>query len=346
MADDTAPLDGATNNDGQGAAAPSQPNIPVADVQAGMDADSGGGASQPQGSAEPQSSVGLRDIARQHYGFDFATQFGSDDEFFSSLLNTARDYQSRQNDFAIAEQVRGNWDAYQEFLRSQQKAQQAAPQEKGWWDPPKYDVSLDNQMRTDANGTIRFTDGTIVPPEILNQRIAYHRYTAKWIDDLRHNPQKAMAPILESFKQELREEFRKSRQEEHRHQSASGILNQNAHWLYADPDRERLTPVGELYQRHIEVARDIGITDPVAKDRYAQSMMELEWARNQLRSSQAATAQPTDQGEVEKQRFLAASRKPRNGTSAGYANSPRREINSGNLGQILAEALKDVDKPW
>jgi len=335
----------------------------VADVSAEAGSEDSGYES-PEASAEQGAAT--QQAPEDYYaGFRDLPQFqGMDDrQIAQNLYETmqreqaaTRALQQYQQLVPVVSEYLPQREAFQKWREAQQAPaqQQAAPQPEpekpSWWSPPQLKDSYKQYLVRDAEG--RETIAEHAPLEAKAQLTEWMNYRADFARKFLDNPEQALGPMVEQIatqraEQMVSQQITRQRQENFVQQ----IEQENAEWLYQDPEKKIASREGVIVQKYIEDAKGMGISDPEARWDYAVAKLERDLALQVVQQfqqqapapQQAAPApQPAPQQNQQQQQaqrnmeFLRTQAKrtaPRNSAATTDSRVPQRPL-------TFAERLK------
>lgn len=250
-------------------------------------------ASQPSAPAEPQQSSPWD-------AFKQIPQFaGKDDRAIAAGLYQAfqreqaatqalRQYQSI---LPVAQEYINHRPAFQKWLESQQAqpAQQAAPPQQKWWNPPEIKDSHRRYLVKDEAG--RDVIAPNAPYDAQQSLTEWMNYRADFAQKFLSNPEEALGPMIaEMAQKQAREIVENTIQQKDRENFVTTFERENADWLY-DSETGNVSVEGAAFHKYVEQARSWGIPPGESRAKFAADMVELDlW-----RSRQAGLAQPPQQ---------------------------------------------------
>ena len=245
-------------------------------------------------------------------------QFADDEAAIRHLAEQARQYQQIQ---PYWNQVAPNYSKYQEWLAQQQQAQQqpaqpAQPAKKPYWEPlPELDQAALRMVAHDpATGQIVVKPEYrgVVAPDLPQKVQAYLQAKQDRESKLLNDPVGAIWGGVEERLQGIFEQREKQLAERmYQDMQARQYLRDNASTLFqfdangrplTDPQtgQHAMTPYGQAFSHYLDEATQLGIAQPMARERYARQM-----AQSYLALQQPAQAPPeTQQQKANKGNFL------------------------------------------
>lgn len=197
----------------------------------------------------------------------------------------ARALQQYQQIIPIASEYLSNKDAFLQWRQAQQAPQQqhaaaqpqSAPQQDPWWNPPKLKEGYRSYIVRDAEG--REVIAEHAPLEAKAALTDWMNYRADFARKFLDNPEQTIGPMVEQIAAQRASELVNSQVTRMRQeQFVSKIEQENANWLYSDPEKKIASREGVLVQKYIEDAKAMGIGDPEARWNTAVAMLERDLA--------------------------------------------------------------------
>lgn len=250
-----------------------------------------------QGQQPPQTQAqweGIRDAAKR-LGHDLP--FQDDGAALNALVNAWGQGQQRNAYADLGMQMAPHARQFQEWLASQQPAQQ--PAQEGPWSPPKFDERYWSVVEQDPEtGRVRSKAG--YSPVFGEQAQAYLDYVQESQRQMQTNPVEWVQRMAGGYIQEqIQKGIQQSLGGYQTKVQAESLVQQNANWIFQvdhqgnrvinpQTGRPALSPAGASYARHADyAAKQLGIMDVKGQDRYARDQLELEIYRQQQRQAQA-----------------------------------------------------------
>ncbi len=270
----------------------------------------------PQSTPAPTTPAyeSARDFASKALGYKADTY--SDDESF--LRAVVAGEQTLRRQLAEATQLAQYGHLY---LQQQQPKAPAAdkPDPLARYKAPEFDQAWLSQVEKDEAGNLRPRPGA--DPAIIPKLHAYQRYQAEVAQKMTSDPAGYFKDLIENVAAEkaqaiFQEQFQKSQSDQY----TNNFLRENSNWLLQQDSQGRivqnpatgqamLTPAGGRFLHYMQEAESLGITNPVAQERYATRGLQAE-----LYAPAAQGRQAVDAGEVQKQALLNANNRNRSGS--------------------------------
>ena len=265
-----------------------EPQAPAQATQAEAPAGVQQGGRQPQGEApagQPASS--LRDVIQGNLGYQFGQEVDGDWGALSHLVaraNRAAELERQAQQQNVYTQL-GQQLAPKARELGQFFQQQAAPPEPKAkpWEPPAFDERiLPLLVQDEATGM--FTSKPGVDPNFARQ--ANERL--EWQRNFQKNPTGVFDAYVQSKQGEMEarilEKVRAEQAQANEQATVYQIAQQNAGWFYQlDPSGQPMvipgtnqyavTQRGQEYLQYMQAIRQMGVTDPVNRDRLARALM-------------------------------------------------------------------------
>lgn len=195
--------------------------------------------------------------------------------------------------------------------------QQAQPAQRNPWEPPPFNqdlvphywqpiIGLDGKPVLDEAGQVREGWAPHTPPEFIQQAREFTAWQENWQDQLLRDPQKALAPMIQTearrIAAEEREQYLRQTAVQTQQQTAARYCQEqmeaNAAILFArDPftnqiDRTQLTQAGDAMRRQIDALLSAGLTDQKMAWDIASQMIGLAPAQSRANPLPASPAAP------------------------------------------------------
>lgn len=248
--------------------------------------------SQPtQASAQPAGSV--YDAFKQLPEFN-----GADDVTIARTLYQSmqgyRDAQGQLRQYqsmmpATLEYMQ-NAEQYRQWQAQQKAAQQQAPAQPKWWDPPQVKDEWRQYIVRDPE-TGREIIAPDAPIDAQAQIKAYQAYTANFAKKFVTDPEGTLKPFIESIAQQKAQELVQQQLGQYTAQNyVQSLEQQNSDWLY--DGNGQVTPEGQAIRGYIAQAAQAGIATAEGRWQYATSMLERDLLNLRYQQVQQMFATP------------------------------------------------------
>jgi len=219
---------------------------------------------------------------------------------YNGYQEAQRQLEQYQQVLPYAQQYLQNQPAFEEYQRNQEAfrnwmaAQQAPkPEEKpSWWNPPKVKDTWKSYIVRDPQ-TGREVISPDAPLEAQHALREYQAYTADFARKLVTDPQATLSPFVEQVASEKAQELVNQYLGQYQAQNyVQGLEQQNADWLY--DANGNVSQEGQAIQGYIAQAQQMGIQSPEARWQYATGMLQrdlLDLRYRQLSQPQQAAPQ-------------------------------------------------------
>jgi hypothetical protein len=261
-------------------AAPEAPeaSAPVADSQPA--ASSEGGFSTPYEAFRHLPEFQGQDdlaIARNLYGA------------FNGFQQAQRSLQQYQSIIPHATEYLQNRQAYEKWKQEQAAAQAPKKEEPPrWWNPPQVKDTWRSFIVRDPQTGKEVIDPN-APFEAQQALREYQAYTADFARKFVTDPENTLKPFIEQVAMAKAQELVQQQLGSYKAQNyVQSLESQNSDWLYS-PDGQ-VTPEGQAIQAYIQQASEIGISTPEARWQYATGMLQRDLLN--LRYQQMQQMQP------------------------------------------------------
>lgn len=219
----------------------------------------------------------------------------------------ARALQQYQQLVPVASEYLSNRQQYQQWRAAQQASQQspqapaaaAAPKQESWWNPPQLKDSYRQYLLRDAEG--REVIAEHAPLEAKAALQDWMTYRADFAKKFLDNPEQTLGPMVQSIaERQAAEIVEKQMTQQRREQFVQSIEQENAEWLYQNPETRMASREGLQVQKYIEDVKAMGVSDPEHRWQLSVAMLERDLALQvvqQLVGQQqpAGTPQPASQ---------------------------------------------------
>lgn len=253
----------------------------------------------------PESGAAIQQPAQQQEvwgAFRNLPQFqGQDDNAIAHRLYEAlqreqsatRALQQYQSIIPVASEYLSNRELFDQWRRSQQQQQPAAPQprpqsqpaaeESPWWNPPKIRDSWKQYLVRDENG--REVVSPDAPLDARHALTEYQAYKAQFAQKFLENPEQTLGPMVEKVAMDraqtiVQEQIQRMKDESY----VSNLEKENSDWLY--DKNGNVSPEGLACQKYIQDARQLGISGAQARWDYATRMVERDLLIANMRNMQ------------------------------------------------------------
>ena len=267
--------------------------------------------------------------------------------------------------------------SFQQYMAQRQTPAAQQPQQPGerpWYMAPQYDAELVARYRqatVGQDGQIAYDWKPNTPPEVRRQYEQYQQHTELVSDRLVRDPYNAIgeiaqAALLPQIQQMLDSYFAERvdrvRQQEQITQTAQGLIESNADWLYErDPRTNRpletfdpttgrsslsFSQEGKRFYGYLQEATNLGIATPEARWQWADMKRRLNQDTPSAVAPPQAATQPAAQSrdartaEYLKRSAKAAAPTPNRGGATVAAAGEPRGGRRGSAGQDLIEEMR------
>lgn len=240
---------------------------------------------------------------RQMEGFS-----GQDDSAIAQRLYQALEQeqsaqhalQQYQSIMPVAQEYLNNREAFEAWKSQsgapQQQAaapaQEPAPEEQSWWNPPKISDMDKRYLSRDENGREVISESA--PLDVAARLRDYQQYRADFAEKLISNPQEALGPMVEKVAMERAASIVDSRMSEAQDQQYVQHLEQeNKDWLY--DEQGNVSAEGLAVQKYIQDAKSLGIAGAQARWDFATKMVERDLLLSKMNRDQTVPQQVPQQ---------------------------------------------------
>lgn len=323
-----------------------------------------GGTAQASSASAPPAPSWREPFKAAGLNLDHFNDDQSAAQYVAQALTRSRD----DTQYATyGRQVADKWDDVQKFLKQQEEQQKAQKEaEKPWhakfWQPPEWNQEWQSMVQQDDRGNWVPVPGA--PPGVAAKYSEYRAFRQQQAEKLMQNPYAFFEePIKHLAQQVAQEQFQKMTAEREAQSFTSSWVKDNSDWLFAkdatgqpiqDPVTRQnvLSPHGIKFKEYVNDAKDrMGITSPQGQQEWALQKVQLEYAVEELKRLQSASATPppgvpvTPAAPVNPREAANASilkttpkRAASAATPASNANPPQTQLS---LRQRLSKTFKD-----
>lgn len=218
----------------------------------------------------------------------------------------ARALQQYQQLVPVASEYLSNRQQYQQWVAAQRAAQQApqpqaaaAPKQDSWWNPPQIKDSYKQYLTRDAEG--REVIAEHAPLEAKAALQDWMTYRADFAKKFLDNPEQTLGPMVQSIaERQAAEIVERQMTQQRREQFVKSIEEENAEWLYQNPQTRMASREGLQVQKYIEDVKAMGVSDPEHRWQLSVAMLERDLALQVVQQmagqqQQAETPAPASQ---------------------------------------------------
>lgn len=335
---------------GAGPASSGAQSAPPAGTSTGGAPEGGLSQQQAQGTQWQQPSFVPIHEALRAYGYELPQGL----EGHAALQHLVLQAREAQELAQYGRQYMAHASQFEQWMRSQQEAQQGQRKES-WWKAPEFDPSWRTKILRDPNtGELKPAPGA--DPMIVQKYLQALEHQQSFMDRFSFDPIGAIKPGLEELIQQVAQQVVQQSLGGYQQQATvSSFERQNENWLYQHDQsgallrdqqgQPRFTAWGERFAQYSQALRQRGLTDIGTLIEAALAYTQRDFLASQQGPGVAQQQQLQQANEQARQQFLqgagaapGAGHQPQHGGSLAGAVNPQLPAQNGQL--PLAERMR------